>query len=239
MSSTAVGDGADALAGRSVLITGASRGIGAATATSVVALGGKVIRVARSDMPPLEGAVDLRADLADSRERFATLRQISDQHGTPDAVVSNAGSFIIAPLADTSDALLREQLAINLEAPFAIARHFLPAMAARGHGVHVLVGSVADARPFAGNAAYAASKYGARGLHEVLCEEFRNTGVRCTLISPGPTDTAAWDPVDPDAHEGFTHRADMLRPDDVAAAIVYALTAPRHLQIESIRMGPR
>ncbi len=227
------------LAGTRIVITGASRGIGAATAVRMAAEGATVIRVARSAMPPLAGAIDFRADLADARDRDAVLRRISDQHGTPDAVVSNAGAFIIAPLAETTDALLREQLAINLEAPFAIARHFLPAMVERGHGAHILVGSVADSKPFGGNSAYAASKYGARGLHEVLCEEFRGTGVRLTLISPGPTDTAAWDLVDPDAREGYTHRADMLRPSDVADAIVYALSAPDHVQIESIRLGPR
>ena len=231
-------DGSSALAGRSILITGASRGIGAASAARVAALGARVIRVARSAMPPLAGAVDLRVDLADPRARDAALRRISEEHGLPDAIVSNAGAFVIAPLRETGDALVREQLAINLEAPFAIARHFLPAMATRGRGMHLLVGSVADARPFAGNAAYAASKYGARGLHEVLCEEFRGTGVRCTLVSPGPTDTAAWDAINPDAHEGFTPRADMLRAADVAAAIVYVLTVPDHVQVESIRLGP-
>jgi NADP-dependent 3-hydroxy acid dehydrogenase YdfG len=226
------------LAGKRIVITGASRGIGAATAVRMAAEGATVIRVARSTMPSLAGAIDFRADLADPRDRDAVLRRISDQHGTPDAVVSNAGAFIIAPLAETTDALLREQLAINLEAPFAIARHFLPAMVERGRGAHILVGSVADAKPFSGNSAYAASKYGARGLHEVLCEEFRGTGVRLTLVSPGPTDTAAWDLVDPDAREGYTHRADMLRPSDVADAIVYALSVPDHVQIESIRLGP-
>ena len=231
-------DPARPLAGQHVLITGASRGIGAATASHVAGLGATVIRVARSAMPRLAGAIDLRADLADPRARDAALRQIAADHGTPDAIVSNAGAFVIAPLQESNDALLREQLAINLEAPFAIARQFVPAMAARKHGTHVLVGSVADSRPYAGNSAYAASKYGARGLHEVLCEEFRGSGVRFTLVSPGPTDTAAWDLVDPDAQEGYTHRADMLRPADVAAAIAHALTAPAHVQVESIRLGP-
>lgn len=227
-----------ALAGQHVVVTGASRGIGAATATRLAALGAVVIRLARSAMPPLAGAVDLRADLADPRERETVLQEITRRHGVPDSVVSNAGGFMIAPLGETTDALLQEQLAINLEAPFAIARHFLPAMAKRGHGIHILVGSVADTRAFSGNAAYSASKFGVRGLHEVLCEEFRGTGVRCTLVSPGPTDTAAWDPVDPDSRDGFTPRADMLRPADVAEAIVYALTAPAHVLVESIRLGP-
>ncbi len=226
-----------ALAGQRVLVTGASRGIGAAIASGAAAFGATVIRVARSAMPPLDGAVDYRADLADARDRDRVLREIA-AGGIPDAVVSNAGAFMIAPLEETTDALLREQLAINLEAPLAIARHFLPAMRGRGRGVHVLIGSVADAKAFAGNSAYAASKFGARGLHEVLCEEFRGTGVRCTLISPGPTDTAAWDPVDPDHHEGFTRRADMLCTSDVAEAVIYALTAPSHVHLESIRLGP-
>lgn len=226
------------LAGRRILVTGASRGIGAATALRLGALDAQVIRMARSPMPGLAGAIDLRVDLADMREREAALRQVVTLHGVPDAIVSNAGAFLLAPLEQTSDALVREQLAINLEAPFAVARHFLPTMRARGHGQHILIGSIADTRPFPGNAAYAASKYGARGLHEVLCEEFRGTGVRCTLISPGPTDTTVWDPVDPDHREGFTPRRDMLRPADVADAVVYALTAPAHVNIESLRLEP-
>lgn len=226
------------LAGRCIVVTGASRGIGAATAAAVAGLGANVVRIARSAMPALTGAVDLHADLADARERDVALRKITAEHGVPDGIVDCAGAFLLAPLQDTTDALLREQLAINLEAAFAIARHFLPAMRDRGQGMHVLIGSVADARPFPGNAAYAASKYGVRGLHEVLCEEFRGSGVRCTLVSPGPTDTSVWDPVDPDHHEGLTPRAEMLRPADVAGAVVYVLTAPAHMHVESIRLGP-
>ena len=124
--------------------------------------------------------------------------QVSEQHGTPDAIVSNAGAFLLAPLAETSDDLVREQIAINLEAPLALARH-LPAPDAghAGSGSHVLIGSVADAQGFSGNSAYAASKYGVRGLHEVLTRSSAVSGVRFTLISPGPTDTAVWDPIDP------------------------------------------
>jgi NAD(P)-dependent dehydrogenase (short-subunit alcohol dehydrogenase family) len=228
----------DPLAGQSILVTGASRGIGAAAALRLAGLGARVLRVARSALPPLTGAVDLHADLADARARDALLQRIVDEHGIPDAVVSNAGGFVLAPLEESSDAMLREQLAINLEAPFAVARCFLPAMRTRGSGVHIMIGSVADMRPFAGNAAYAASKYGVRGLHEVLCEEFRGSGVRCTLISPGPTDTAVWDAVDPDHRPGFTPRARMLRPDNVVDAIVQVLTAPPNVHVESLRLGP-
>jgi NAD(P)-dependent dehydrogenase (short-subunit alcohol dehydrogenase family) len=233
-----VSDLGESFRGKSVLLTGASRGIGAATAAALSRTGATVIRVSRSDMPALANAVDFRADLADARERDAILRLVSQRHGTPDVVISNAGAFMIAPIEDTTDALLREQLAINLEAPFAIARHFLPAMRTRGHGTHVILGSIADHQAFPGNAAYAAAKFGVRGLHQVLRQEFRGTGVRCILVSPGPTDTAAWDPVDPDNQHGFTPRADMLRPDDVATAILQAIAAPPHVEVDTIRLGP-
>src|SRR5690606_41511950 len=76
----------------------------------------------------------------------------------PYATLFRSGAFMLAPLEDTSDALLREQLQINLEVPYAVARHFLPRMRQRGSGRHILVGSVADHRALPENSAYAASK---------------------------------------------------------------------------------
>ncbi|MDX2207477.1 MAG: SDR family oxidoreductase [Gemmatimonadales bacterium] len=221
-----------------VLVTGASRGIGAAVASHFSTAGWTVIRLARSPMPPLERALDLRVDLAERASRQAALAQLSAEHPVPDVIVNNAGAFLLAPLEESSDDLLHEQLAINLEAPFAIARHFLPLMRSRGHGRHVVVGSIADHHPFPHNAAYATSKFAVRGLHEVIVEEYRGTGVQSTLISPGPTDTAAWDPVDPDGREGFTNRADMLRPTDVADAVFWAATRPAGVHVELVRVGP-
>lgn len=224
-------------AGQTILVTGASRGIGAVTAALLAKQGARVIRMSRSAMPALADTIDIQVDLADPRARSAALDQVAEQHGVPDAIVSNAGAFLLAPLAETSDDLVREQIAINLEAPLAVARRFLPAMQARGSGRHVLIGSIADAQGFPGNAAYAASKYGVRGLHEVLTEEFRGSGVLFSLISPGPTDTAAWDSVNPDEREGFTRRDQMLRPADVAEAVVFVLSRPAHVQVGVLRMG--
>jgi len=188
-------------------------------------------------MPALARAVDVRVDLADALDRRRALELVSREVGIPDVLINNAGAFLLAPLEDTSDELFREQLAINLEAPLAVARHFFPAMKGRKSGSHILIGSVADWHAFPGNAAYAASKFGARGLHEVLLEECRGSGVRCTLISPGATDTAVWDRLDPDARADLPNRSEMLSPDDVAAAIQFAASQPPHVQIEVIRMG--
>ena len=105
-------------------------------------------------------------------------------------------------------------------------RAFLPPMRAQGRGLVVTIGSVADHQALPGNAAYGAAKHGLRGLHGVLAQELRGSGVRATLLSPGPVDTALWDPVDPDGRPGFTRRAAMLRSEDVAEAVLFVATRP-------------
>lgn len=227
------------LAGRVALVTGASRGIGAAAAAALAAEGAHVIRVARSLTESTAGRTeDIPCDLTDPIQVSRLGARVIAGHGAPDIVVSNAGAFLLRTLEATEAADLETQLAVNVRAPFYVARAFLPAMRKAGRGSFISVGSVADHVGYPENAAYAASKYGLRGLHETLLAEYRGTGVRLTLVSPGPTDTAVWDPVDPDRREGFIRRADMLRPDDVAEAIVFVVTRPAHVLIDWLRLGP-
>jgi NAD(P)-dependent dehydrogenase (short-subunit alcohol dehydrogenase family) len=225
------------LAGRVAVVTGASRGIGAATAASLRAAGARVVRVART-LPPGTGFMDIPADLTDDRQVTALADRVARELGAPEVVVSNAGGFFLKPLADTSMAEFDAQIALNLRGAFAVARAFLPTMRAAGRGVFISVGSVADHVGFAENAAYAASKYGLRGLHETLAAEYRGSGVRLTLVSPGPTDTDIWAPFDPETREGFPSRAQMLRPADVAEAIAFAASRPPHVHIDWLRLGP-
>jgi NAD(P)-dependent dehydrogenase (short-subunit alcohol dehydrogenase family) len=227
------------LAGRVALVTGASRGIGAAVAKAFASEGARVIRVARSlTESNTERFQDLRCDLTDPAQVSRLASQVLERQGPPDIVVSNAGGFLLRPLEKTEPADLEMQLAANLRAPFYVARAFLPPMRDAGRGTFITVGSVADHVGFPENAAYAASKYGLRGLHETLLAEYRGTGVRLSLISPGPTDTAVWDPFDPDRREGFPKRADMLRPEDVADAILFIATRPPNVLIDWLRLGP-
>jgi NAD(P)-dependent dehydrogenase (short-subunit alcohol dehydrogenase family) len=227
------------LGGRVALVTGASRGIGAAVAVALRDAGATVVRVARSLAPgPRDGFHDVACDLSDSAKTGAALDALVAAHGVPDIVVSSAGSFLLQPLEATTPAEFQAQLAVNLVAPFLLARELLPRMRRVGRGSFITVGSIVDHVGYPGNAAYAASKYGLRGLHETLLAEYRGSGVRLTLVSPGPTDTTAWDPVRPDEREGFIRRADMLRPSDVADAVLYIATRPPHVHIDWLRLNP-
>jgi NAD(P)-dependent dehydrogenase (short-subunit alcohol dehydrogenase family) len=227
------------LARRVAVVTGASRGIGAATAELLAGEGAQVIRVARSLTAGSHGSFhDVPCDLTDPAQVNRLGVRIVTQHGAPDIVVSNAGSFLLRPLEETDPREFEQQLAVNLSAPFHVARAFLPAMRKAGKGSFISVGSVADHTGFPENAAYAASKFGLRGLHETLQAEYRGSGVRLTLVSPGPTDTRIWDQVDLEQRPEFTPRSGMLRPGDVAEAILFAATRPSHVLIDWLRLGP-
>jgi NADP-dependent 3-hydroxy acid dehydrogenase YdfG len=233
------------LHGRTALVTGASRGIGAAVARRLAASGARVALLARSRdaLRSLAdeiggGAMAVACDVRDSEGLSRALDELPDRiGGVPQIIVNNAGAFFITPVDETSVEAFSTMLAVNLTAPFAVVRALLPAMRAAGSGHIVSIGSIADRMTFPGNGAYAASKYGLRALHEVLRAELRGSGIRVSLVSPGPVDTALWNPIDPDRQPGFTPRAEMLDPDAVAEAVDYVLTARADLNVDEMRVS--
>ena len=101
----------------------------------------------------------------------------------------------------------------------------------------ITIGSIADRTIFPGNAAYSASKFGARAMHEVLRVETKGTGVRTTLVSPSSTDTPIWGPVLQHGDSRFPPRSAMLGADAVADAAVWAATRPASVNIDELRMS--
>ena len=227
------------LAGRLALVTGASRGIGAESAAALAGAGARVVRVARSlKAGAHDGFDDLPCDMSDPTAVARLTSDVLDRIGVPDIVVSNAGVFDRIAFEQASVGELQRQLAVNLVGPFALARGLLPAMRARRSGLHISVGSVADHTGFPDNSVYSATKYGLRGLHESLSAEFRGSGIRFTLVSPGPTDTSIWDSVGSASSLPVRDRSDMLRAADVAQAILFVATRPSHVIVDWLRMGP-
>ncbi|MGH7623125.1 MAG: SDR family oxidoreductase, partial [Gemmatimonadaceae bacterium] len=179
------------------LVTGASRGIGLEVARALVDEGLRVAMLARSERDLRaharelgESAIPIACDVGDEEAvRGATARAIDALGGSPEIVVNNAGVFELARVDRAEPADFRRALDVNLVAPFLIVHALLPAMRAQRRGHIVTIGSIADRVTFAENGAYAASKFGLRALHQVLVAELHGSGVRATLVSPGPVDT--------------------------------------------------
>lgn len=245
MITTAGAAPAPALDGVTAVVTGASRGIGAAIARALALSGASVALVARGreELERVADDIGPRAHVVPCDVRNATavldaVAAITAALGElPRVLVNNAGLFDIAPLAEQSPDGFAATVDANLVAPFRFVHAFLPAMLAAGRGHVVTIGSVADRQPFPGNGAYAASKFGARALHEVLRAESRGSGVRATLVSPGATDTTLWDGVRPEHRRDLPARDQMLRPDDVARAVLYAVTQPAHVTVDELRLS--
>jgi len=232
------------LAGRTALVTGASRGIGLATARALGAKGARVALVARTGPAVREhaqsignGAIALPCDLVDGEELAATIdRALAAFGGAPDILVLNAGIFSLGKIGELSPVDFAQTLALNLGAPYVLLHAFVPLMRARGDGHVVSIGSIADRAAYPENGAYAAAKFGARALHEVLRLELAGSGVRTALVSPGPVDTDLWDAIDPDNRPGFTPRAQMLQADAVGDAVCWVVTRPRDVNIDELRL---
>ncbi len=234
--------GPGTLQGQAALVTGASRGIGRAVATALAEAGARVYCAARSGdaLEALATEIGGEAVVLDVTDDVAVWDALENIHerlgGALDVVVNAAGVFGIARCAEETVASFDRHLQVNLRGTFLVIRAALPAMLEAGRGLIVNVGSVAGRRAFPGNAAYSASKFGVRGLHEVLLEEVRGTGVRATLVEPAATDTPIWDPLNPDANPGLPSRAEMLRPEAVADAVRYVAERPPEVRIPLLQI---
>jgi 3-oxoacyl-[acyl-carrier protein] reductase len=233
------------LAGRTALVSGASRGIGLEVARTLVNAGMRVAMLARTHSDLSARATELGAhaigitcDVSDERAVNAAAARVASAFGAPpDVIVNNAGLFQLAPVERTSPDNFRAALDVNLLAPFLLVRAYLESMREAKRGHIVTIGSIADRAAFPENAAYAASKFGLRGFHEVLRAELRGSGVRATLVSPGPVDTPLWDDVDPDTRPGFTPRRHMLRATAVAEAVRFVVSLPPDVNVDELRLS--
>ncbi len=227
------------LAGRTAVVTGASRGIGAATARVLAKAGARVALMARtrSQLDSLAaeiGGIAVECDLRDRASLDAGVKlALSGLGDAPDILVNNAGVFRTALMGELPADTIEDSVALNLVAPLLVVSAFLPGMRKRNRGHIVTIGSIADRKILEGNSVYSATKFGARAMHEVMRAELKGSGIRATLVSPGSTDTSLWD----DAGEGdFPPRSAMLSAESVADAILYAVTREPETNIDELRL---
>lgn len=238
------------LSNRHVVVTGGSRGIGAALAREFAARGARVTVVARSADALGAVAADIGghavvADLGDDRVVDGLLAGIEQQHGPIDVLVNNAGLETTVPLAVEDERAVRAVARLNLEVPMMLTRHVLPGMLERGRGHVVFVSSLAGTAGFPGMAVYGATKAGVLNLVESLRWELKNSPVRVTVLSPGPVDTQMWDAVEsaPPSVAKVVRRFKMLqlipkaKPEEVARRTVEAVMKNRPYVREPRRLS--
>ena len=237
---------AQPLAGRTAIVTGASRGIGAEIARQLIAAGARVALAARNrtaieklaaTLGP--SALALECDVTDQQSvaaAAARLRQVFG--GAPDIIVNNAGLFRVAPVDKMEPADFLASVTTNLFGPFLLMHEFVGEMKARGSGHIISIGSMGDRQIFPENAAYSAGKFGLRAMQEVARLELRGTGVRVSVISPGSVDTELWDKIDTESGQsGFPTRNEMMSPDAVGRAVIFAVTQPATVNIDELRLS--
>lgn len=179
------------ISGRSSVVTGASSGIGLATAHALAAEGARVLMVARDEERLDEAARSINGDVhtlvADVTDPSA-----AERIGVPDILVNNAGTSAARPLEELTDEEWQEQWELHVMASLRLMRAVAPGMAERGWGRIVNVGSSAGKRPSLTNAAYAVTKSAQHMLSRVFADTYARQGVLVNTVAPGPIESPLW-----------------------------------------------
>jgi NAD(P)-dependent dehydrogenase (short-subunit alcohol dehydrogenase family) len=239
------------LAGQVGMVTGASSGLGRATALALARAGADVVLLARSERDLAwvangvqkagRWAVPAAVDLADADTTVAAFERTMREVGRLDVLVNVAATDVPAPVTGLGVAEWDRVLAVNLRAPFLLAKLAFPHIAAAGGGTIVNVSSVAGKRGWANASAYCASKFGLTGLTQALAAEGKTHRIRVCVLYPGAmaTQWGTFDPTeraerDPDAPPATT----ALPAEHVAELIVWIASAPAELVLNEAIVTP-
>ena len=225
------------------LITGGSRGLGFAIARALAAEGAAIGIMARSGGALDRAVQDLRAagadalalpaDVTQAVEVESAVRMAVERWGRLDVLVLNAGTWKGAPIVETSEADWDMLLDLNLKGSFLALKFALPWMTAQKRGTVIGIDSLGGTVGQPGAAAYAASKWGLRGLLESAALEVKPARVRVSIVYPHQINSAG-DSIEPDSDE----RDRRLEPAEIASLIAWICAAPDHVSVGNVSIWP-
>jgi 3-oxoacyl-[acyl-carrier protein] reductase len=229
------------LTGKTALVTGATRGIGRAVAESLLLHRARVafcgtrqatVDAAEEALARHGEVFGLVADVSRFDQVRAMVAAVQQRFGGIDILINNAGSGSFAPVADLTPESFDRMIALNLSGAYYCCHEVLPIYKQRGGGDIVNISSLAGKNPFAGGAAYNASKFGLNGFSEAMMLDHRNDGVRVSYVMPGSVAT-----------EFGGHAADdgaswKIAAEDVAEVVVTLLRMPRRTTVSRVEIRP-
>ena len=235
------------------LVTGASSGIGNATAKALAAEGASVALAARreDELETLADQIDsdggetlvVPTDVTDETQVEEMIARTHEKFGRLDILVNNAGVMLLERVEDASPENFRQMAEVNLLGLMNTTHAALPIMQEQGEGHIVNLSSVAGRKAMAGGSAYNATKFGVNGFTEALRQEMAGENmIRTTLIEPGYVDTELQEHIPDDEMQAQTRDAieamDVLTGEDIARSIAYAVTQPQYVDVNEILIRP-
>jgi hypothetical protein len=243
------------LSGRTIAITGATSGIGEATAVMAARAGAAVSLAGRREdrlrdiASRIEGeggrAVAIPTDVANEDSARAFVQQSYEHLGRLDVLVNNAGVMLLGAVTNADVNEWRQMIEVNCLGLLYCTHAVLPVMGEQGGGHIVNVASVAGRRAALGAAVYNMTKFGVVGFSEALRQEALHAGIRVTVVEPGFVDTelqghnAPKDYVMQATEKYREEIGKVLEADDIATSILYAVSQPEHVNVSEIMIVPR
>ena len=236
----------DSATGRVAVITGASSGIGEATARTLTGAGYRVALLARraDRIQALadelgDSALAIEADVTDRDSLVAAAQRVQDELGGADVLVNNAGVMLLGPFISDQRAEQRQQVEVNLLGAMTATEVFLDQLR-DGGGDLVNVSSVAGRFAWSGGAAYHATKWGLNGWSEALRQELQ-PDIRVIVVEPGAVATElAGHITHEETREGIEAfvASTAIRPEDIAEVVAFAVTRPQSVSLSEILVRP-
>jgi NADP-dependent 3-hydroxy acid dehydrogenase YdfG len=239
------------LDGKVAVITGASSGIGEATAEALAAEGVSVVVAARREdrLEDLVGRIQgnggrvlsVAADVIEEQQAHDLIKQATDELGRVDILVNNAGVMQLSKIEKGLSDEWRRMFDVNVMGLLYVTDAAIEAMKEQGSGHIVNISSVAGRKSGPLRGAYSGTKFAVNAISEALRVELIENNVRVTIIEPGAVETELTNHItDEEAKEGVSglYNLDILQPEDIANAIVYAVTQPERVSVNELLIRP-